>query len=66
MTEGIKQTEKGAFDFSKNVYGIALADAMFLTRPSFVISDSEGEYHFLSSEKFALDLDEDLKDFKRR
>lgn len=49
MTEGIKQTEKGALDFAKNVYGKALADAIFLTRPSFVISDSEGGYHFLSS-----------------
>ena len=36
------------------------------TRPSLVITDSEGEYHFLPSEKFALDSDEDLKDFEKR
>jgi hypothetical protein len=29
MTEEIKQTEKGALEFAKNVYGEALADAMY-------------------------------------
>jgi hypothetical protein len=36
------------------------------TRPSFLITYSEREYHFLPSEKFALDSDEDMKDFERR
>ena len=81
MTEEIKQAEKGALDFAKNVYGDSLADAMYLgtyggisyfglvfyekdaSRPSFVITDIEGEYHFLSSEEFALDSDKDLKEF---
>ena len=36
------------------------------TRPSLVITDSKGEYHFLPSEEFALDSDEDLKDFEKR
>ncbi len=71
-------------EFAKNVYGEALADAMYLgtyvgisyfglvfyekdaTRPSLVITDSKGEYHFLPSEEFALDSDEDLKDFEKR
>ena len=84
MTEEIKQTEKGALDFAKNVYGDDLPDAMYLgtyggicyfglvyyerdaTRPSLVITDSKGEYHFLPSEKFALDSDEDMKDFEKR
>jgi hypothetical protein len=31
-----------------------------------VITDSEREYHFLPSEKFAINSDEDMKGFERR